>query len=240
MQSQDLTTEAGRNMYIALLDIAPMFKQITDATGDLGLTVEKVTEQIQKATEEQIRVATRRAELAARERKEALKNEQLKATQEAQNALRESATGLRDALLRAGDAAALLANEIAIKGGPRSDSFTDANGKFNAGAFNAALADSMARLSSDLIRDVSANALRTQNVDQLLAKLTRTITSSSVITPISNSIKDAIVTASGDTSNSIRDAVSGFARTLAVNQSLRRNFPTGDGIAGVLAAQRNF
>ena len=51
MQSQDLTTEAGRNMYIALLDIAPMFKQITDATGDLGLTVEKVTEQIQKATE---------------------------------------------------------------------------------------------------------------------------------------------------------------------------------------------
>lgn len=240
VQSQDLTTEAGRNMYIALLDIAPMFKQITDATGDLGLTVEKVTEQIQKATEEQIRVATRRAELAARERKEALQNEQLKATQEAQNALRESATGLRDALLRAGDAAALLANEIAIKGGPRSDSFTDANGKFNAGAFNAALADSMARLSSDLIRDVSANALRTQNVDQLLAKLTRTITSSSVITPISNSIKDAIVTASGDTSNSIRDAVSGFARTLAVNQSLRRNFPTGDGIAGVLAAQRNF
>lgn len=240
VQSQDLTTEAGRNMYIALLNIAPMFKQITDATGDLGLTVEKVTEQIQKATEEQIRVATRRAELAARERKEALQNEQLKATQEAQNALRESAIGLRDALLRAGDAAALLANEIAIKGGPRSDSFTDANGKFNAGAFNAALADSMARLSSDLIRDVSANALRTQNVDQLLAKLTRTITSSSVITPISNSIKDAIVTASGDTSNSIRDAVSGFARTLAVNQSLRRNFPTGDGIAGVLAAQRNF
>ena len=225
---------------IALLDIAPAFKQLTNAVGEVGKTAEDVVAEINQLNEAQIRSAERRVELARRERAEAAASEALKLQTQAQEELRQKSIDLRDKLLLAGDAAALLANEIIIKGGPRSDSFTDANGKFNAGAFNAALADSMARLSSDLIRDVSANALRVQNVDQLLAKLTRTITSSSVITPISNSIKDAIVTASGDTSNSIRDAVSGFARTLAVNQSLRRNFPTGDGIPGVLAAQRNF
>lgn len=228
VQSQDLTTEAGRNMYIALLDIAPMFKQITDATGDLGLTVEKVTEQIQKATEEQIRVATRRAELAARERKEALQNEQLKVTQEAQNALRESATGLRDALLRAGDAAALLSNEFVVK-----------NPSINKDAdFATEIAKANAKLATDLIGELSAIALEVNDVKSVIAALTRTAVSPTVVKPIADSIRNAIT--GGSNSEAMNKSINRLVNVLAVNQARNGIDRLGQGIAEVLGARREF
>lgn len=228
VQSQDLTTEAGRNMYISLLDIAPMFKQITDATGDLGLTVEKVTEQIQKATEEQIRVATRRAELAARERKEALQNEQLKVTQEAQNALRESATGLRDALLRAGDAAALLSNEFVVK-----------NPSINKDAdFATEIAKANAKLATDLIGELSAIALEVNDVKSVIAALTRTAVSPTVVKPIADSIRNAIT--GGSNSEAMNKSINRLVNVLAVNQARNGIDRLGQGIAEVLGARREF
>lgn len=228
VQSQDLTTEAGQDMYLALLDIAPMFKQITDATGDLGLTVEKVTEQIHKATEEQIRVATRRAELAARERKEALQNEQLLATQQAQNALRESALGLRDALLRAGDAAGLLSNEFVVK-----------NPSINKDAdLGAEIAKANAKLATDLIGELSAIALEVKDVGAVIASLTRTATSESVVRPIADSIRDAIT--GGSNSDAINKSINRLVNVLAVNQARNGIDRLGQGIAEVLGARREF
>lgn len=228
VQSQDLTTEAGRNMYIALLDIAPMFKQITDATGNLGLTVEKVTEQIQQATEEQIRIATRRAELAARERKEALQNEQLKVTQEAQNALRESAIGLRDALLRAGDAAELLSNEFVVK-----------NPSINKDAdFATEIAKANAKLATDLIGELSAIALEVNDVKSVIAALTRSVTSDEVVRPIADSIRDAIT--GGSNSEAINQSINRLVNVLAVNQARSGVDRLGQGIAEVLGARREF
>lgn len=228
VQSQDLTTEAGRNMYIALLDIAPMFKQITDATGNLGLTVEKVTEQIQKATEEQIRIATRRAELAARERKEALQNEQLKATQEAQNALRESAIGLRDALLRAGNAAALLSNEFVVKNTPINK---DAD-------FGIEIAKANAKLATDLIGELSAIALEVNDVKSVIAALTRTAVSPTVVKPIADSIRNAIT--GGSNSEAMNKSINRLVNVLAVNQARNGIDRLGQGIAEVLGARREF
>ena len=88
---------------------------MNEVFGGLGTTIETVTEQIKKATQDQIQIAERRAQLAARERKEALQNEELKKSQEAQDKLRQSALDMREALLRAGDAAKLLANEFVVK-----------------------------------------------------------------------------------------------------------------------------
>lgn len=226
VQSQDLTTEAGRDMYLALLDIAPMFKQITDATGDLGLTVEKVTEQIQKATEEQIRIATRRAELAARERKEALQNEQLKANQEAQNVLKESAISIRDALLRAGNAGDFLNNEMTIRG----------NEKINRDAdIVSELARIRSLLARELVGEISANALEIKDVQTMLGQMLSFIPTKARENTIRNSFTAGVT---GLDADAISRATNRLANVLI--EIDKDSLIGGSGIIDVLKANSNF
>lgn len=241
VQSQDLTTEAGQKMYNALLDIAPQFKQITDATGNLGITIESVTQQINKATEEQIRIATRRSELEARDRKKLAQSTELKAQQEAQDQLRESAISLRDALLRAGDAGALLSNEFTVK-----------NPSINKDANLATeIAKANASLSVDLINELSSIALEVNDVQTVIAKLGRSVTSPQVIAPIAAEIRESILNGVDGFSSAVKDgnksgntaltaiskSINGLVNNLANTRARNPLDRLGQGIAEVLGSR---
>jgi len=226
VKAQDVTTESGQKMLLALLDIQDEFLAVNEAFGGLGTTIETVTEQIKKATQEQIQIAERRAQLAARERKEALQNEELKKSQEAQDKLRQSASDMREALLRAGDAAKLLANEFVIKN-PSINK--DAN-------FATEIAKANARLATDLIGELSAIALEVNDVKSVISSLTRVATSQSVVKPIADSIRSAIT--GGQQSDAINRSINRLVNVLAVNQASSGINRLGQGIADVLAAQR--
>ena len=241
VQSQDLTTEAGQKMYNQLLDIAPLFKQITDATGNLGTTIESVTQQINKATEEQIRIVTRRAELEARDRKKLSQATELKAQQEAQDQLRESAISLRDALLRAGDAGALLSNEFTVK-----------NPSINKDANLATeIAKANASLSVDLINELSSIALEVNDVQTVIAKLGRSVTSPQVIAPIAAEIRESILNGVDGFSSAVKDgnksgntaltaiskSINGLVNNLANTRARNPLDRLGQGIAEVLGSR---
>lgn len=241
VQSQDLTTEAGQKMYNQLLDIAPLFKQITDATGNLGTTIELVTQQINKATEEQIRIVTRRAELEARDRKKLAQSTELKAQQEAQDQLRESAISLRDALLRAGDAGALLSNEFTVK-----------NPSINKDANLATeIAKANASLSVDLINELSSIALEVNDVQTVIAKLGRSVTSPQVIAPIAAEIRESILNGVDGFSSAVKDgnksgntaltaiskSINGLVNNLANTRARNPLDRLGQGIAEVLGSR---
>ncbi len=241
VQSQDLTTEAGQKMYNALLDIAPQFKQITDATGNLGITIESVTQQINKATEEQIRIATRRSELEARDRKKLAQATELKTQQEAQDQLRESAISLRDALLRAGDAGALLANEFTVK-----------NPSINKDANIATeIAKANASLSVGLINELSSIALEVNDVQTVISKLARNVTSSQVVAPIAAEIRESILSGVDGFADAVRDgnkssntaltaiskSINGLVDNLANTRARSPLDRLGQGIAEVLGSR---
>ena len=226
VKAQDLTTESGQKMFVALLDIQDEFLAVNEAFGGLGTTIETVTEQIKKATDDQIKIAERRAELAARERKEAAKNEELKKAQEAQEKVTQSAIDMRESLLRAGDAMALLANEFIIK---KPSINKDAN-------FSTEIAKANAKLATDLIGELSSIALEVKDVKSVIASLTRTATSQNVVKPIADSIRSAIT--GGQQSDAINRSISRLVNVLAVNQARSGIDRLGQGIADVLAAQR--
>jgi len=226
VKAQDLTTESGQKMFVALLDIQDEFLAVNEAFGGLGTTIETVTEQIKKATDDQIKIAERRAELAARERKEAAKNEELKKAQEAQEKVTQSAIDMRESLLRAGDAMALLANEFIIK---KPSINKDAN-------FSTEIAKANAKLATDLIGELSAIALEVKDVKSVISSLTRVATSQSVVKPIADSIRSAIT--GGQQSDAINRSINRLVNVLAVNQARSGIDRLGQGIADVLAAQR--
>ena len=226
VKAQDITTESGQKMLVALLDIQDEFLAVNEVFGGLGTTIETVTEQIKKATQEQIQIAERRAQLAARERKEALQNEELKKAQEAQDKLRQSALDMREALLRAGDAAKLLANEFVVKN-PAINK--DAN-------FATEISKANAKLATDLIGELSAIALEVKDVKSVISSLTRVATSQSVVKPIADSIRSAIT--GGQQSDAVNKSINRLVNVLAVNQARSGIDRLGQGIAEVLAAQR--
>ena len=235
VKAQDLTTESGQKMFLQLMGIQEAFLAVAEASGAAAENQKILDDALEKAQYS----AQRRAELEARARKEARQAEAEHIKAEAAAALRNEALALRESLLLAGDAAALLSNELKISDGLRPESYTDKNGQFNAGAFNAAYATLQAGLAKDLMGQASANALRIQDVGALMSSLYRTMTSDEVIKPIYLSIRDAIVDGSGDLSNQVRDAVSGFAGVMALAQA-RRNYDGGGvGLAGVRAARRD-
>ncbi len=217
VQSLDLTTEAGKRTFSGLMEISGAFLQMENQASSAG--------------------RDRSDEIAARRTIGAQQAESIKQQAEAAAKLRDEALGLRDSLILAGDAAALLSNELKIKDEfPKSSSYTSADGQFVAGAFNAAFASIQAANAKGLANSVSANALRVQDVGGLMGQLFRVITSDEVIKPVYLGIRNAIVDGSGDLGNTVRDAVDGFAKTMATEQSRLKNAPRSEGLASVLSA----
>ncbi len=226
VKSQDKFTEAGQKTIIALLDIQDEFLEVNKAFAGLGTTVQDVTKQLKKASDEQLIIASRRADLAARERKE---QAAAKASEELAKARSEEIKQgelLRDSLLRAGDAAKLLANELNIK--PLSIN-KDADQ-------NTEIAKASARLATDLIAELSVIALEVVDVKQAISSLTRVAVSGAVVKPIADDIRSAIT--GGDKSDAINKSIRGLVNVLANNQASKGINAIGQGIGEVLAAQR--
>ena len=226
VKSQDKFTEAGQKTIIALLDIQDEFLEVNKAFAGLGTTVQDVTQQLKKASDEQLRIASRRADLAARERKE---QAAAKASEELAKARSEEIKQgelLRDSLLRAGDAAKLLSNELNIK--PLSIN-KDADQ-------NTEIAKASARLATDLIAELSVIALEVVDVRQAISSLTRVAVSGAVVKPIADDIRSAIT--GGDKSDAINKSIRGLVNVLANNQASKGINAIGQGIGEVLAAQR--
>lgn len=246
VKSQDLTTESGQRMFSSLLEIQDEFLQLTSTFGKFGGTIQATTEIIRQANDEQQRAAARRSEIAQRDRARAKQEEETKKLADARAEEIQNAIQLRAELLRAGDAMSLLANE-----------FKAQDIKFNKDAdFAAQFANSQAKLSADLIRAASDVAIEVNDVQSLLSKLYRNIISSEVVTPIYKGIKESILSgvdefgkvvsnvaesdrrANSASITAISKAVDGFAKVIAQQRAARDVNSGGQGIAAVLAAQR--
>lgn len=221
--SQDLTTEAGQRMFSALLDIQDEFATVTSAFGELGGSVEKVTEQINKATEAQQRAATRRAEIEARERRQEAQKKVLDDLAKVRAEETQNAIELRDSLLRAGDAIKLLNNELIIK---RPEINKDAD-------FATEFARVQADIAGELISAISDNALVINDAVGAIRQLGRVVTSGPREESAFKEIKGAI--SQGIDDSRINQALNGLAKTMAGLQVGRDLNRFGQGIAGVLS-----
>jgi tape measure domain-containing protein len=242
MRSGDLSMQ----QFIAGLDLQGLIKDVNDLRTSLGHTIDASTElpetlnyglqnadalakkeaELAKVREANIRVT----EKAARREAQKIEADARKAEIEAAAALKTEIEILRQSLLLAGDAAGAVSNEL------RLGSVKQADGKFVAGDFNAAFAVHIAKISGQLANNASADALRIQNVGGFINTLLGNIVSDEVVKPVYLSIRDAIVDGSGDMSNAVRDAVNGFAKTIATEQARINNATRATGLAAVLSA----
>jgi len=236
--------QAGDDKLLAgLLNLQDEFAALTP-------TVEAAATAVAKANEQALasQSADRKAELAARRAAEAQAAEAMAETLRVYQEGAEQFDTLRQSLLLAGDAAGLLAATT-------ERAFANPNGKYTAGGvqydapqwtetttaaqFNYAYGVMAARLRRDLSDDLSANALRVQNVGPALSKLSVGNMMSQydpVTGPVYLGIRDAIVQAAGDASYAVRDAVDGAALVAAQTQVRSWFSALGPGLASVYAA----
>jgi len=206
------------------------------ALGESGTTAVKTLLEVSGAFASITEAAGRAVDAASLERKDRLaaQRAQEKAQAEAlQKQIKDYADGaeqfnvLRDSLLKAGDAAGLLAAVT-------ERAFADPSGRYmngryelprweegtTAAGYNYQYGMMQRRLIGQAINDASFNALRIQNVSGLLGELFQRAAPNEYDTvsgPIRQAIQQAIVGASGDMSNAVRDAVSGAALYVATS-----------------------
>lgn len=183
VQSLDLTTGEGQNLYVALLDIAPAFAKVTAAVEDaasalfaldpaLGRQVEEMTREIEahSTATETTRYATAAesdraaaiAETTTRMQQQAqIQTDNLQAYADTTKAMADS----RDGLLKTGNVAGLLANQLYLQTtDPRTGLMRPELGwSGSAGGFNTASSWEAAMASRSLAGEISANALRVPN-----------------------------------------------------------------------------
>lgn len=192
------------------------------------------------------RSADRKAELAARRSAEQRMAEEFAERQKTFDSGAEQFTKLRESLLLAGDAAKTLALIT-------ERAFADPSGLYmdsrrvpewveggTAASFNREFGEMQARLRKSLSDELSANALRVQNVALAMQELSVGHMMSPydpVTGAVYLSIRQAIVDASGDVGYAVRDAVSGAALEAAYAQVRGDFMASGPGVASIMAAQ---
>lgn len=235
--------KAGDNALLAgLLNLQDEFAALTP-------TVEAAATAVAKANEQALasQSADRSAELAARRAAEAQAAEAMAETLRVYQEGAEQFDTLRQSLLLAGDAAGLLAATT-------ERAFANPNGKYTAGGvqydapqwtetttaaqFNYAYGVMAARLRRDLSDDLSANALRVQNVGPALSKLS-VDNMLGQYDPVTGAAAQGIATALAEQVGSVASAAFGpVALAVAQRQTGTAYGAAGPGLASVFAAQR--
>lgn len=173
--------------------------------------------------------AIRKDELSVQKELNTVETERLKVLKETRDALAKEVEENRLSLLMSGNASGLVQSEMRL-----SELQWPTSGK--ASEFNQAFAAEMATISTKMAGLASENALQIQNVGTLMSSLIRNISSDTLISPITRSIKESI--SSGSTL--IGGIVSKFAETLAVERNRQDRTPRNTGLAAVMSAQSDF
>lgn len=231
IDAQDGTTEAGAKLKAQLLGLVPAFVSVSDAAGRA----------VDAASLE------RKDRLAAQRAQEKQAAEALQKQIEAYAEGAEQFNALRDSLLKAGDAAGLLAAVT-------ERAFADPSGKYmngkyelprwestdTAASFNYKYGEMQARMRQQLGDEASANALRIENVAGVLGAYS-VEQMMSEYDPVTGALKLAIqqgiVDASGDLGNAVRDAVQGAALYAAMADVRGQFTSSGPGLASIAAAR---
>lgn len=224
VEAQMALGESGTKAVAALLGVAGAFASVTAAAV-----------RSEQAAERADRLAAQRA--LEKQAAEALQK-QIEAYSEGA----EQFNTLRDSLLKAGDAAGLLAAVT-------ERAFADPSGKYElprwestdtAASFNFRYGEMQARMRQQLGDEASANALRIQDVrgvlqsysvEQMMGEY------NSVTGAVKLAVQQAIVDASGDLGYAVRDAVQGAALYAAMADVRGQFTSSGPGLASIAAAR---
>lgn len=238
VESQIALGDSGTQAVAALLGVSGAFASVTDAAETAAAAATRVDKA--KGADRKDRLNAERA--AEKERAEALQK-QIEAYAEGA----EQFNTLRDSLLKAGDAAGLLAAAT-------ERAFADPSGKYmngrydlprwestdTAASFNYRYGEMQARMRQQLGDEASANALRIENVKGVLGAYSVESMMSeydTVTGPIKIAIQQAIVDASGDLGFAVRDAVQGAALYAAMADVRGQFTSSGPGLASIAAAR---
>ena len=231
LQAQLALGDAGADTAAKLLQLSGAFASVTQAAGRA----------MDAASLE------RKDRLAAQRAQEKQAAEALQKQVEAYADGAEQFSTLRDSLLKAGDAAGLLAAVT-------ERAFADPSGKYmngryelprwestdTAASFNYRYGEMQARMRQQLGDEASANALRIENVKGVLAaySVEQMMSEYDPVTgPIKLAIQQGIVDASGDLGYAVRDAVQGAALYVAMADVRGRFTSNGPGLASIAAAR---
>ena len=226
-EAQDRNTESGREAYVTLLQLSGAFASITEAA---GRAVDAAS-------------LDRKDRLAAQRAQEKQAAEALQKQIEAYADGAEQFNTLRDSLLKAGDAAGLLAAVTERAFADPSGTAPKWGANSSAASFNYEYGLQQAAMRQSLSNELSANALRVQNIGGALGGLSVTGMMGQddpVVRATYIGLRDAMVQAAGDAGFAVRDAVDGAALYAAQAQVLAQFSATGPGLASVYAARESY
>lgn len=226
-EAQDRNTEAGREAYVTLLQLSGAFASVTQAAG-----------QAMDAAG-----FDRKDRLAAQRAQEKAQAEALQKQIEAYSEGAEQFNTLRDSLLKAGDAAGLLAAVTERAFADPSGTAPRWGANSTAASFNYEYGLQQAAMRQSLSNELSASALRVQNIGGALGGLSVSGMMGQddpVVRAVYIGMRDAIVQAAGDAGFAVRDAVDGAALYAAQAQVRGQFSATGPGLASVYAAREAY
>ena len=224
VEAQMALGESGATAVAALLGVSGAFASITAATISA------------QAAERSDRISAQRA--ADKAQAEALQ-QQIDAYSDGADAF----NTLRDSLLKAGDAAGLLAAVTERAFADPSGTAPRWGANSTAASFNYQYGLQQAAMRQSLSNELSASALRVQNIGGALGGLSVSSMMGQddpVVRAVYIGMRDAIVQAAGDAGFAVRDAVDGAALYAAQAQVRGQFSATGPGLASVYAAREAY
>lgn len=224
VETTGTSTDASAKLTGQLLNLAGAFASVSEATAK---TIQ--------STEDMVAASERKDKLAASRAKDLADEVVRKAADDAFTALTESVkTGLQG-LLRAGKGEAALASVMSVTK-INSAQYTNPDGSFNAGGYNAAAAKAEARISKDLINQASADAINVENVSGLMSGLMSNILNDDMKNSLIRDTAERVKLPAGGL---IYQALSGLLEAVVDQYQNENMLPGGQGIASVQLAARN-